>query len=323
VNLILITLKTQHMSNRKLFFLSLMVLVLSACSENSSGPSGATDLRLRGTVSLDGSSTVFPISEAVAEEFLKTEPLVRVTVGVSGTGGGFEKFLANEIDIINASRAIWETESAAARQNGIDFLEIPVAYDGISVVVNKQNDWVDMLTLEELNLIWRPDSPVNSWRDIRPEWPDVPVKLYAPGADSGTFEYFSEAVNGAPSVSRSDFTASEDDNILVQGISGDPNALGFFGFAYYTANSSRLKIVPVDSGSGPIAPTVESIANGSYSPLTRLIYIYLKKSRADDPAIRAFVNFYIDQAAVLSEEVGYVPLPESYYQAAREAFAAF
>ena len=307
---------------RKNVFLLLFLLMLGACSENPSN-SNLPDLSLRGTVSLDGSSTVFPISEAVAEEFLKVEPRVRVTVGVSGTGGGFEKFLADEIDIINASRPIWETEEELAIQNRIDYLEIPVAYDGLSVVINIQNDWVDSLTLEELTLIWQPNSRVESWNDIKPDWPDLPVNLYAPGADSGTFEYFSEAVNGSPSVSRSDFTASEDDNILVQGISGDPNALGFFGFAYYRANRSRLKIVPIDSGQGPIAPSVTSIENGTYEPLTRLIYIYLKKSRASAPAVRAFVNFYIDQAAVLSEEVGYIPLPESYYQTAREALEAF
>ena len=297
-------------------------LLLSACSENSASSSIA-DGRLRGTVSLDGSSTVFPISEAVAEEFLKVEPLVRVTVGVSGTGGGFEKFIADEIDIIDASRPIWEIEREEAKLSQIDFLEIPIAYDGLSVVVNSQNDWVDQLTMEELGKIWGPNSAVNTWNDIRPEWPELPVNLYGPGADSGTFEYFTEVVNGAPSRSRSDFTASEDDNILVQGISGDPNALGYFGFAYYTANKNRLKIVPIDSGSGPIPPSVSSIEDGTYGPLTRLMYIYLKKSSAANPAVRAFANFYIDQAEALSREVGYVALPESFYQAAREALAAF
>ncbi len=302
-----------------LFALSL--LVLGACSENTSDSGSLADQRLRGMVSLDGSSTVFPISEAVAEEFLKVEPSIRVTVGVSGTGGGFEKFLADEIDIINASRPIWQSEQEMAIQNQLNYLEIPIAYDGLSVVVNVQNDWVDYLTLEELNQIWKPDSQVRMWSDIRPEWPDSEIKLYAPGADSGTFEYFTDAVNGAPSLSRADFTASEDDNILVQGIIGDPDALGFFGFAYYTANSDRLKIIPIDSGSGPIAPSQKTIEDGSYTPLTRLMYIYLKTARAADPAVRSFVNFYIDYAASLSQEVGYIPLPESYYAAARAALS--
>ncbi len=300
----------------------LVLVLLTACSDNSAS-SSMLDERLRGTVSIDGSSTVFPISEAVAEEFLKVEPQVRVTVGVSGTGGGFEKFIADEIDIIDASRPIWDIEKTKAESNQIDFLEIPIAYDGLSVVVNINNDWVDQLTMEELRLIWGPNSVVDSWNDIRSEWPDLPVNLYGPGADSGTFEYFTEVVNGAPSRSRSDFTASENDNILVQGISGDPYSLGYFGFAYYTANKNRLKIVPIDSGSGPVAPSVGSIEDGTYGPLTRLMYIYLKKSSAVDPSVRAFTNFYIDQVEVLSREVGYVPLPDSYYQAAKEALADF
>ena len=202
--------------------------LLAACSGGEQTSNNGAG-RLSGAVSIDGSSTVFPISEAVAEEFLAIQPGVRVTVGVSGTGGGFQKFAAGEIDISDASRVIKDSESQAARANGIDYLEIPVAFDGLSVVVNKNNTWVDYLTIEELKMIWQPGSTVDSWNDVRPEWPDQPMRLYGPGTDSGTFDYFTEVINGDSGSSRPDYTASEDDNVLVQGISGDPSSLGFFG----------------------------------------------------------------------------------------------
>jgi len=302
--------------------ISALLLGLTACSGDNQ-ENGNNVSSLSGVVSLDGSSTVFPVSEAVAEEFLAIEPQVRVTVGVSGTGGGFQKFAAGEIDISDASREIRQSEIDAARANGIDFLEIPVAFDGLSIVVNTANDWVDYLTVAELNMIWEPGSSVDSWNDVRAEWPDEPLRLYGPGTDSGTFDYFAEVINGDSGASRPDYTASEDDNVLVQGVSGDINALGFFGYAYYLANDDKLKLVPVDGGDGPVSPSMETINNGSYSPLSRPIFIYVSKQSAARPEVRAFTEFYIDQAAVLAAEVGYVALPESDYQASREQFANF
>jgi len=302
--------------------ISALLLGLTACSGDNQ-ENGNNVSSLSGVVSLDGSSTVFPVSEAVAEEFLAIEPQVRVTVGVSGTGGGFQKFAAGEIDISDASREIRQSEIDAARANGIDFLEIPVAFDGLSIVVNTANDWVDYLTVAELNMIWEPGSSVDSWNDVRAEWPDEPLRLYGPGTDSGTFDYFTEVINGDSGASRPDYTASEDDNVLVQGVSGDINALGFFGYAYYLANVDKLKLVPVDGGDGPVSPSMETINNGSYSPLSRPIFIYVSKQSAARPEVRAFTEFYIDQAAVLAAEVGYVALPESDYQASREQFANF
>jgi phosphate transport system substrate-binding protein len=296
---------------------------LIACSGDNQENANNVSSSLSGVVSLDGSSTVFPVSEAVAEEFLAIEPRVRVTVGVSGTGGGFQKFAAGEIDISDASREIRQSEIDAASANGIDFLEIPVAFDGLSVVVNQANDWVDYLTVEELNMIWQPGSNVDSWNDVRAEWPDEPLRLYGPGTDSGTFDYFTEVINGDSGASRPDYTASEDDNVLVQGVSGDINALGFFGYAYYLANADNLKLVPVDGGDGPVSPNMETINDGSYSPLSRPIFIYVSKLSATRPEVRAFIEFYINQAAALSAEVGYVALPESDYQTSREQFANF
>lgn len=298
-------------------------IILSACSaEQETVQTGATSV-LEGVVSLDGSSTVFPISEAVAEEFLTEAPQVRVTVGVSGTGGGFKKFLAGEIDINDASRPIKDSEMAIAVANGIEYLEIPVAYDGLSVIVNPANDWVDYLTVAELQLIWQPGSTVDSWNDIRPQWPDKPIRLYGPGTDSGTFDYFTEAVNGQSGVSRPDYTASEDDNILVQGISGDESSLGFFGYAYYMANKDRLKLVPIDGGAGPIAPNDISIQDGTYSPLSRPIFIYVNKSGAAKAQVRHFVEFYLESAPALVHEVGYIALPASSYAESLAAFKAF
>jgi len=299
-------------------------ILISACSQDDGAGSGQeSDGELRGVVSLDGSSTVFPISEAVAEEFLAVAPRVRVTVGVSGTGGGFKKFLASETDINDASRTIKESERMEAEANGIDYLEIPVAFDGLSVVVNKNNDWVDFLTVQELQMIWQPGSMVDSWDDIRPNWPAESIRLYGPGTDSGTFDYFTEAVNGESGASRPDYTASEDDNVLVQGIAGDENAMGFFGYAYYIENNDKLKVVPIDGGNGPVTPTPTTINNGTYSPLSRPIFIYLNTASLARQEVKAFVEFYLESAGQLASEVGYIALPEDMYQASRDQVAAY
>lgn len=305
---------------------SLLALVLLvSCSGDSTGEGSAQGggSGLEGVVSLDGSSTVYPISEAMAEEFIGVAPRVRVTVGVSGTGGGFKKFLASEIDINDASRPIKDSERLEAEANGLEYLEIPVAFDGLSIVVNPENDWVDHLSIDELRIIWQPGSTVTNWSDVRPEWPDEPIRLYGPGTDSGTFDYFTEAVNGESGHARPDYTSSEDDNVIVQGITGDKYSLGFFGYAYYVANQARVRVVPVDGGNGPVLPSYESIQDGSYSPLSRPVFIYVNKSGAAKPQVRRFVEFYLEAAPQLVSEVGYIALPDAQYQASLANFAAF
>lgn len=293
--------------------LSLSGLLLISCGGDD--PSGG----MRGRVKVDGSSTVFPITEAVAEEFLKVHPRVQVTVGISGTGGGFEKFCAGETDINDASRSIKPSEQEAAKAGSVQFIELPVAYDGISVVANPENGFLDYLTVEELRKIWQPGSMVHKWSDIRSEWPDRQLNLYGPGTDSGTFDYFTEAVNGKSQVCRPDFTASEDDNVLVQGISGDPDALGFFGFAYYTENSSRLKLIPIDGGDGPVFPSNKTINKNTYNPLSRPIFIYVNDQARREEVV-AFVEFYLREAPTLAQEVGYVALPAEVYDLALSRF---
>jgi phosphate transport system substrate-binding protein len=273
-----------------------------------------------GSVKLDGSSTVFPLSEAVAEEFQAKHKGVRVTVGISGTSGGFTKFLGGEIDINDASRPIKEKESTGAKEKGIEFIELPVAFDGLTLVVNPKNDWVDHLTVAELKRIWEPQSQVKKWSDVRPGWPDREVRLYGAGTDSGTFDYFTEAIVGKSGESRADYTASEDDNVLVQGIAGDRDALGYFGFAYYVENKERLKAVPIDGGKGAITPSVQTINDGSYSPLSRPLFLYVSHKSISRPEVQAFVKFYLENAGTLADEVGYVALPEEAYKLIRLRF---
>jgi len=266
------------------------------------------------TIEIDGSSTVYPVTQAVAEEFLKVYPDVYPVVGVSGTGGGFKRFTVGETDISDASRPIKASEAQVAVDNGIEYFEFEIALDGLAVVVNFDNTWVDFLTVEELNVIWNPESEVDSWDDIRPEWPDHPIRLYGPGTDSGTFDYFTEVINGESGSSRSDYTASEDDNVLVQGISGDNYALGYFGYAYYAENAGILKIIPIDSGRGPITPTDQTINTGQYEPLSRPLFIYVNKASLQRTEVEDFVRFYMENAEQLVSEVGYTPLPASVYQ---------
>ncbi len=286
-----------------------ITLLAAGCGQGGT----ASDSKLSGEVLIDGSSTVFPITEAVAEEFQKNNPRVRVTVGVSGTGGGFKKFSRGEIDIADASRPIKDKEKAAAQENNIEYIELPVAYDGISVLVNPSNDWVDHLTIDELKKIWEPGSKVKRWSDVRPNWPDTEIKLFGPGADSGTFDYFTEEVVGKAQASRSDYSASEDDNVLVQGISGEKGALGYMGYSYYVENKDKLKVVPSDGGKGPVTPSNDTIENGKYSPLSRPLFIYVRTDSLKKPEIREFVKFYLTKGPRLAEEVGYIPLPQERY----------
>jgi phosphate transport system substrate-binding protein len=276
---------------------------------------------LTGVVRVDGSSTVFPITEAVGEEFQRLHSGVRVTVGISGTGGGFKRFVVGETDINDASRPIKPSEEATAAEHGLSSIELPVAFDGLSVMVNPANTWVDHLTIDELKRIWQAGSTVHTWQDLRPEWPADKITLYGPDTDSGTFDYFTEVVTGEGSC-RPDYTASADDNVLVTGIAGDHHALGYFGFAYYEENKDKLKLVPIDGGTGPVLPSVTTINNGSYAPLSRPLFIYVNTAAAERPEIQAFVKFYIEQAAKLSAEVGYVALPQSAYELAWKRYAA-
>lgn len=275
----------------------------------------ATESSLRGMIEIDGSSTVFPITQAVAEEFRKTHKGVQIPVGISGTGGGFKRFTVGETVIQDASRPIKQSEADAAAANGVEYIELAVAYDGLSVVANKDNTFVDCLTTAELKKIWEPGSTVNNWSQVRAGFPDQRLRLYGPGTDSGTFDYFTEVINGKAQASRADFTASEDDNTLVQGIAGDPNSLGYFGYAYYIENTDKLKLIGVDPGSGCVAPSNDSINNGSYAPLSRPLFIYVNKQAMERPEVREFVVYYLNNAAELAAEVGYVALPEADYQA--------
>jgi len=266
-----------------------------------------------GSIGIDGSSTVYPITEAVAEEFGKANPSCKVTVGISGTGGGFKKFAAGQIDISDASRPIKAEEVEKAKEGKVEFIELPVAYDGLTIVVNKKNSWCDTLTVAELKKIWEPGSKVKNWSEVRTGWPSKPIKLYGPGTDSGTFDYFTEAVCGKSGASRSDYTASEDDNVIVTGVAGDEGGLGYFGLAYYEENADKLKAVPIDGGKGAVEPSLNTVKNGKYAPLSRPLFIYVNKSRVKRPEVDAFVRFYLQNAGELAREVGYIPLPDEAY----------
>ena len=308
-----------------------LVVMLAACGPSSQdartagsgGASGAKTL-----VTLDGSSTVFPISEAVAEEFQKADQNTNVTVGISGTGGGFQKFCRGEIDIADASRPISATEVAACEKAGIQYVELPIAYDGIAIAVNPKNAWTDKITVAELKSLWGPEAQakVTKWNQVRKDWPNREIHLFGAGVDSGTYDYFTEAINGKAKASRGDFTSSEDDNVLVQGISNDELALGFLPFAYFEENSAKLKLVPVDdgkadNGAGAIVPGPDTIRTGTYQPLSRPVFIYVSTKAAARPEVQRFVEFYLKNADQLVREVNYVGLGGPAYTMVGDRFA--
>jgi phosphate transport system substrate-binding protein len=296
----------------------ILSLLLAACGDEETGV-------YRGDIEIDGSSTVFPISQAIAEEFFLENRGMRFTVGASGTGGGFEKFCRGDIDISDASRPIKADEAATCAENGIEFTELTVAADGLSVIVNRDNDWADCLTVDQLHELWKPGSTVERWSDLDPSWPDNAINLFGPGTDSGTFDYFTETINGETGASRPDYSASEDDNVLIQGVEGDEYALAYLGYAYYSENADRLKVLAIDGGNGCVAPAPETVQDGSYTPLSRPVFIYvnndgLREHNVDDLAtpgptssLAAFVTYYLTDGVGVIPFVGYIPYDQSVY----------
>ena len=317
------------MSSRSRLVLSVLITGLSTAACSGSAGDTTAGSRAAQVITADGSSTVFPITEAVAEEFQSANAGTRVTVGSSGTGGGFQKFCRNETDISNASRPVKATELEACSKAGIDFIELPVAYDGIAIVVNPKNTWATSITVAELKKIWEPAAQgrVTRWNQIRADWPNEEIHLFGAGVDSGTFDYFTEAIVGKEAQSRGDYTSSEDDNVIVQGVSGDQYALGYFGYSYYEQNKDKLKVLPVDdgdasNGAGPIAPSPESVAGGTYRPLSRPVFVYVKVNALQRPEVLKFVEFYLSKGAALVREVGYIPMTEREQQMVRDRFTA-
>jgi phosphate transport system substrate-binding protein len=309
-------------------FLSAPLVVLSAftgfaCGGGNAGTSAPQ------VIASDGSSTVFPITEAVAEEFQKANPSIRVTVSESGTGAGFQKFCRNEIAVSNASRPIKASEAEACTAAGITYIELPVAYDGLSVVVHPSNTWATSITSAELKRLWEPSAQgtVMRWNQVRAGWPDQEIHLFGPGTASGTFDYFTEAINGKAQASRGDYTASENDNVLVQGVSTDPNGLGYFGMAYYEQNKTRVKVVPVDdedasNGAGPVAPSLETVRNGTYRPLSRPLFIYVNAAALARPEVQQFIDYFVNSPEDLIQTVGYVPLATAERDLVKARFSA-
>lgn len=276
------------------------------------------------SIIIDGSSTVYPITKEIVSKFqAKREEPVTIDVSFSGTGGGFDKFCRGETDISNASRPIQLDEMEACSQAQVRFIELPIAFDALTVVANPQNDWLKSMTIEELAKIWSPaaEQKITNWNQIRDSFPDQPIKLYAPGVDSGTFDYFTEAIVGEAGASRTDYTASEDDDVLVKGVGGDPNSLGYFGLAYYEQHSEKMKAIAIDSGKGPVLPSKANVIGSIYQPLSRPLFIYVNAvSAQNNPALRQFIDFYLDQAPITVGEVGYVSLPEEAYQIGKVTF---
>lgn len=301
------------MKFQKTIMAAFAVFCLVAVSKN---------VQAQATIKIDGSSTVYPITEAVAEEFQTSKAgKVRVTVGISGTGGGFKKFCRGETDISNASRPIQKKEMDGCYiEGGVKFVELPIAYDALTVVVNPANTWATTMTVADLKKIWAPESQgqIMKWNQVRPEWPDAPIKLYGAGSDSGTFDYFTEAIVGKSKSSRGDYTASEDDNVLVQGVANDKNALGYFGYAYYAENQGKVKAVSIDGGKGAVAPSPQTVENGTYAPLSRPIFIYVSAKSLEKPEVKEFAEFYLQNAPKLVPQVKYIPLPAQAYTLAAE-----
>lgn len=318
---------------KKIIFIAFLSALLASCSDNKKQGSESTvtdSIINSGTsIKVDGSSTVFPISEAVAEEFEIANPTIKVTANASGTGAGFKKFIRNEIDVTGASRPIKASEDKDCAANKIQYLEIPIAYDGLAIVVSKENTWVDYLTVAELKKIWEPAAKgtVTHWDQVRAGWPHEKINLYGAGTESGTFDYFTEAIVGEARSCRTDYTASEDDNGLVSGVAGDKYSLGYFGYAYFYENQDKLKLVAIDdkddtNGKGAIIPTSESINTGTYQPLSRPLLIYVNKTSSEKPEVAQFVNYYIDNAPKLVPETGYVALSPEAYKLVKARFIA-
>lgn len=305
------------MKSLKYLAMSAMIgsaLVLGACGAQGGAENGSGE-QLSGNVKMDGSSTVAPIMEAVNEEYAATQPDVKVSIGVSGSGGGFEKFIAGETDLSNASRPIKDEEKQKLEEAGIDFTEFEVAKDGLTIVVNKENDWAEDMTVEDLQKLWVEDGKTKKWSDINPEWPDEEVKFYSPGTDSGTYDYFNEVILEEKDMVKQNIQLSEDDNVLVQGVTGDKNAIGFFGYAYYLANKEELKAVKI----GGVEPNNETIESGEYTPLSRPLFVYAKNASVkDNEAVYDFMKFTLDNSAEMAEAVGYVSLPEDKIKEATE-----
>jgi len=298
-----------------------IAFMMSSCGngETTASSGEETITTLAGSISMDGSSTVYPLSEAVAEEYRMVQPKVKVTIGSSGSGAGFKKFARGESDISNASRAIKEKEITACKEGKIEYTELRVALDGIAIVVNKNNSWMETITTAELKSLWEPNSTIVNWSDIRDTWPAEKINLYGPNTAHGTYDFFTEEITGESGASRSDYNAVSDYNVAVQGIASDKNALGYFGLAYFTENQDQLKLIAVDNGQGPIYPSLETVGNGTYTPLARPLYIYLSNNEKSRPEVMNFVNFFLDNAGELSKEVGYIPLSDADYKAAIES----
>jgi phosphate transport system substrate-binding protein len=312
---------------KRAFYALSLSLGLIACGGGSTDDT-ATTLSGAAVIEVDGSSTVYPVTEAVAEEFRRATR-ARVTVGISGTGGGFQKLCRDEIDVADASRPIAAAEIEACSKKGVEYIELPIAYDGLAVVVNPKNDWATSMTVAELKKLWEPaaQGKIMRWNQIRAGWPDQEVHLFGAGVDSGTFDYFTEVIAGKAKESRGDYTSSEDDNVIVQGVSGDEHALGYFGYAYYEENKGKLKLIAVDdgneaNGAGPILPSPETVGNGTYRPLSRPIFIYAKTKALDRPEVKQFVEFYLKEGVPLVREVGYIPLTDREYELVRNRYAA-
>jgi phosphate transport system substrate-binding protein len=300
---------------KKLVMILSLALILGAC-----GNKKEKTTELTGSIAIDGSGTVFPVSEAIAEEFLKVEPKVKVTVGESGTGGGFKKFGTGVTDITNASRDIKNTEISLCKENGVEYIQLTVALDGITVVVNKNNSWAKTMTTEELKKLWEPNSVVKKWSDLRASWPNEEIHLYGPNTSHGTYDFFTEVIMGESGASRTNYNAVSDYNVAVQGIEKDQYALGYFGLSYYEENKDKLTAVGIDNGNGAVLPSIETVANNEYAPLSRSLFIFVSKKSAQRPEVQKFVNFYLENAPELSKEVGYVPMPKSGYDSQKEAF---